>query len=234
MKKRVLWVVLIVSLALNAVFASWFTLHFVANHIHKKEQPGQIAIATSPGHIGPHAKIRAKNTIKDYIQETIDDESLYTPVSWRFEKAYISPYNDLTCARAASRIIDLRQRIKDEEIAIQNFKRLQTMSPVNMSVQMSIDQSENRLIEYKQAIITNERTIIMRNNRQDGQPLGWSVTHTFTVKTEDGNKQTVTNRFIVSPNGKELSLQQGLDPWDYQNYDRTCEVIRDVLADYGK
>ena len=233
MKKRVLWVVLIVSLALNAVFASWFTIHIAVNHI-RKDQPGQIAIATSPGRIGPHAKICAKNTIRDYICELIADESWYTPVSWRFEKAYISPYNDLPCARAASMIIDLRQRIKDEEATIQNLKRSQQMSPDNMAFQMSIDQAEDRLIQYKEAILTNERTIIMRNNRQDGQPLGWSVSHTFTVKMEDGNEQTVTNRFIVSPNGKELSLQQGLDPWDYQNYDRTCEIIREVLADYGK
>ena len=234
MKKRVLWVVLLVSLALNAVFAIWFTYDIIANHILEKEQSEQIAQATRPGHIGPRTKSRAKETIKKYIEDIIGNEGMYAPVSWKFEKAYISPYNDLTCARAASLIIDLKQRIKDDEATIQNFKRLLVMSPDNTATQMTIDNAENRIKEYKEAILTNERTIIRRNNRQDGRFMGWNVIHTYTITLKDGNKQTITERFIVSPNGKEPLFQQSLDPWNYQNYDHCCEVIRDVLTDYRK
>lgn len=233
MKKKVLFVVLIVSLAVNAVLVSWFAFDLVVNHLHKNV-PYKVAQATSPGHIGPLAKNRAKESIKSYIEDYIGDKNIYTPVSWKFEKAYISPYNELSCVRAASLIIDLRQHIKDEEATIQNYKKMLIMNPDNTSTQMMLNDAESRIKEYKEAIITNERTIIRRNNRQDGRFLGWSVTHTYTIKLEDGNKQTLTERFIVSPNGKELSMQQSLDPWNYQNYDHTCEVITDILTDYHK
>lgn len=234
MKKRFLWVVLIVSLCLNALFVSWFTFDIVANHILKKDRSEQIAQATRPGHISSRTKNRAKHAIKTYIEGYIGDANSYTPVSWNFEKAYISPYNDLACARAASMIIDIRQHIKDDEATIQNLKRLLTMNPDNASTRISIDDAENRIKEYKEAIINNERTIIRRNSRQDGRFMGWSVAHTYDITSKDGNKQTITERFIVSSNGKELSLQQSLDPWNYQNYDRTCDVITDILTDYSK
>ena len=234
MKKRVLWVILVVSLALNAVFASWFTFDIAANHIPGKYQSGQIAQAIRPGHTSQRIKNRAKQAIKSYIEDYIADKSVYTPVSWKFEKAYVSPYNELSCARAASMIIDLKQHIKNEEATIQNCKRMLITSPDNKSIQMMMDNSENSIKEYKEAIITNERTIIRRSNRQDGRFLGWNVTHTYTITLEDGNQQTITERFIVSSNGKDLSLQQSLDPWNYQNYDRVCEVISDILTDYRK
>ena len=234
MKKTFLWVVLIVSLCLNAVFASWFTFDLVVNHILKKDRTEQIAQATRPGHISSRTKNRAKHAIKTYIEGYIGDANSYTPVSWNFEKAYISPYNDLACARAASMIIDIRQHIEDDEANIQNSKRLLIMSPDNTATQMAIVNAENRIKEYKEAIINNERTIIRRNSRQDGRFMGWNVAHTYDITSKDGNKQTITERFIVSPNGKELSFQQSLDPWNYQNYDRTCDVITDILTDYSK
>lgn len=73
MKKRVLWVILVVSLALNAVFASWFTFDIAANHISGKYQSGQIAQAIRPGHTSQRIKNRAKQAIKSYIEDYIAD-----------------------------------------------------------------------------------------------------------------------------------------------------------------
>lgn len=235
MRKKVLWVVLVVSLALNAVFASWFTFDIVLNRIIKKDSAVSIAEASKPGFIGPITRIRIKNALRKYIEDGFDDDGLrYISKDIDIEKAYVSPFNEFNCVKAAAQIIGLKEQIRSDEASLQNLRRSAQMQPDNVSTQMQIEMFERRIRENRQAIITNERIILKRDTHRDGKFMGYCVRHRFTIKDDEGDYNDYIERFVLNSNGKRVTLHQSLQYWDSTNFDKTSEVIWGVIADNDK
>lgn len=228
MKNKVLWLILIVSLAFNAMFV----FGVVVNHIIRNDSVESISEASKPGLINPIMRWRIKNTIRDYIKDGLDDvDQKYVGHDFNIEKAYVCPFNEYSCVNAAARIINLKEQVRSDENNLLNVGRLLEMQPDNQSTQQQYAMFENRLKENKQAITTNERIILNRDTRRDGKFMGYCVRHKFTVKDNEGNFADYYLRIIVNSNGKRVELNQSLDYQNPINFDKTSMVIWGVLAE---
>ena len=218
-------IILIISLVLNALFISWFTYDVAVNHV-TVHGPTRKAL-----YIRSSVRHNAMDTINNYIKAQLPGNIEYIPIDWKFERAYVCAENELSCARAASYIIGARREIINEQASLQNIDRMSDMSPDNFSSQLMRGDTEKRILEYRQNIQDAEHTIRFRDTSRDGRILGLSVALTYTLRNGLRDQETITERFIVTPNGKVLLMQQSLDDRNPQNYYRASQVIREVLAD---
>ena len=234
MRKKVLWVILIVSLSLNAVFITWFAASLVVKHVFNREQPAtvqEIAPASMPGFVGPMSKLQAKKAVSKYIKTCITDDGYKLDVqSWEIERACVSPYNELSTSRAASAIANARDQIRIQQAEIDDAQ--EALFGINSIVnRQRITSAQNIIRNCNDVIQENMRIIRNRDAQYDGQFLGWQVKIQFSIKGPSGNGNPFYERFVVKKNGNSVILQQTFDPQNPSNFDRVTQIIREVLKE---
>ena len=226
MRNKFLVVMLLVSLALNAVFA----LDVVFNHVMSERNVG-VWEASKPAYINPVMRWKIKRSVKHYIKGSFTSPDLrYVSKDLYIEKAYVCPFNELFCVQAAVKIINLKEQIKADENNLQRSRHLLETQPDNEATRQIIADCENRLRENREALATQERIILSRDTSRDGKFMGYFVRHRWCLMDKEGNRVYYNVRYMVKSNGKYVEYDQHLVAGNDFNYDNTCAVIRAVLA----
>lgn len=224
---KLVWVILIVSLALNTVFA----VGFVVSRFWGNDGEKMLQEASMPGKIGARKRMIIEHSIKNFITDSFEDDDLkYISKDIYIEKAYMCPVNDKFCVEAACKIISLKDQIRADENQVLRFKSMLESQPDNQSTQTQIELLQRRVEENREDIATNEQIILNRDTGNDGKFMGYFVRHKFRVKEDRDNWTDFYLRFMVNSNGKLVLYSQNLIAQNAFNYDRTSEVIRSVLA----